>query len=82
MTRQLITDLPRGARFIGPDGRTNLVTTPAAEHERGWVQVRDLSMSDADAARLQATPGAVEPGCDPRDQFFAYSHPVEVEVLS
>lgn len=75
-------ELPAGARFIGPDGRTEYqVTTPAAEHPHGWVQVWNLSMTDAEAAVLSATPGAVEPGCDPRDGDFCYTVPVEVDVL-
>lgn len=83
MTTQPMQSLPKGARFIGPDRRTEYeVTTPASEHPRGWVDVRNLSMSDAKAERLLGTPGAVEKGCDPRDGFFAYSHPVGVEVLS
>lgn len=75
-------DLPKGARFIGPDRRTRYeVITPAADHPSGWVDVRNLSMTAAEAVERLATPGAVEPGCDPRDGFFAFSHPVEVEVL-
>ena len=76
-------DLPAGARFIGPDGRTEYrVDTPAAAHPNGWVEVRNLSMTDAEAGALLASPGAVEPGCDPRDGFFAYSDPTSVEVLA
>jgi hypothetical protein len=77
-----MTDLPKGARFVGPDRRTRYeVSVPASEHARGWVSVHNLSMTDAEAAELLATPGAVEPGCDPRDGLFCFSHPVEVEVL-
>ncbi len=83
MSMQNMEDLPRGAEFIGPDGHTRyLVTTAASEHPRGWVEVRNLSMTDGEAADLLATPGAVEPGCDPRDGFFAYTHPTPVEVVA
>jgi hypothetical protein len=76
-----MTDLPRHARFIGPDRRTIYrVTTAAADHERGWVMVRNLSMTDAQAAAAVAA-GGFERGDDPRDEFFAFSAPVEVEVL-
>ncbi len=82
MSRALMTNLPRGARFIGPDTKTRyLITRAASEHPHGWVEVRDLSMSDELVAQLLATPGAVEPGCDPRDGSFAYTLPTEVEVL-
>jgi hypothetical protein len=76
-----LTDLRRGQKFIGPDGRTHEVTTPASDHPHGFVEVRDLSMTDAEAAALLAAPGAVERGCDPREGFFAFTHPVDVEVI-
>lgn len=42
MSVQPMQDLPRGARFVGPDGRTEYkVVTPASEHPRGWVDVVD-----------------------------------------
>lgn len=73
--------LDRGQRFTGPDGTTLFeVVTPASEHPRGWVDVRDLSMTDEEAAALVATPGAVERGSDPRRGFFAYSHPTYVNL--
>lgn len=80
-------DLPAGAVFHlltgGADDRTHYqITTAAIDHPDGWVEVRNLSMSDARAEQLLNTPGAVEKGCDPRDGFFAYSHPTEVEVVS
>jgi hypothetical protein len=74
--------LPTGARFIGPDGRTEYrITRSAAEHEDGWVDVWNESMTDAEAQRRIAK-GDVEDGYDPREGVFAYSHPVDVEVLS
>jgi hypothetical protein len=76
-----MAELRRGDRLVGPDGATRYeVTAGADEHERGWVSVRNLSMSDAEAEAALATPGAVEPGTDPRDGFFAYSHPVTVRM--
>ncbi len=75
--------LPAGTRFIGLDGRTRYeVTMPAADHEDGWVEVRDLSMTDAEAQQLLTTPGAVQPGCDPRDQVFLTGQvEADVEVI-
>lgn len=81
VARRNMQDLPKGARFIGPDGTEYEVTTPASEHRNGWVNVRDLSMTEDEAQRRLATPGAVEPGEDPRDGFFSYTQPVEVEVV-
>ena len=53
-------ELRAGERFVGPDGRTVYrVVTPCGKHRRGWLVVRNLSMTDREAARLQATPGAV-----------------------
>lgn len=77
-------DLPADTRFIGPpDGRTEYVVTAAASADPdGRVQVRNLSMTDAEAAHLLASPGLVERGCDPRDGFFDFAHPMPVEVLS
>lgn len=82
MTTQYMQDLPKGATFIGPDGATHKVTLPASEHPSGWVVVWNLSMPDDEVLRLMNTPGAVEEGSDPREGFFAYSHPVAVEVIS
>lgn len=84
MTRQPMRDLPAGARFIEPDGHTeHVVTTPASRHRYGWVEVRNLSMTDVEATRLLATPGAVEPGSDARDcVFLAGQVDAEVEVLA
>jgi len=47
VTRQHMTDLPKGARFIGPDGSEYKVTRPASDHPNGWVEVWDLSISGA-----------------------------------
>lgn len=82
MPRKNMQDLPKGARFIGPDGVEYKVVTSASEHRNGWVDVWDLSMTDAEALRRLNTPGAVEAGCHPREGFFAYTFPTEVEVLS
>ncbi len=78
--KQLLRDLPKGARFIGPDRKTIYrVLCPYAE--TGWrVDVFNESMTDAEAADRIAS-GAVEEGYDPRGGFFAYTTPVEVEVL-
>lgn len=82
MSVQPMQELPRGARFVGPDGHTEYqVTRPACEDPRGWVEVWNLSMSDAEALRRLDTPGAVEQGCHPREGFFAFSYPTNVEVL-
>ncbi|MFE0532035.1 hypothetical protein ACFW0V_30980 [Micromonospora parva] len=80
--------LATGERFIGPDGSRYEVVTAASEHERGWVDVRNLSIPDDEAAAMMAA-GAVgwevnpETGervaLDPRDGFFAYSYPTPVE---
>jgi hypothetical protein len=66
-------DLRAGELFVGPDQRTVYrVVTPCRKHPRGWLVVRNRSMTDREAVRLRATPGAVEPGTDPRDGFFTY----------
>lgn len=72
-------DLPKDAHFIGPDGARYRVTKPASEHERGWVEVWNLSMSAAEVRRMLETPGAVEEGSHPREGFFAFSYPTPVE---
>jgi hypothetical protein len=82
MSRAVMQDLPKGAHFIGPDGAEYKVTTPASEHPSGFVEVWNLSMPDSEVLRLLDMPGAVEQGCHPREGFFAYSFPTEVEVLS
>ena len=79
-------DLPAGTVFEKFTGSPRQYTryqvlVSAADDPRGHVRVRNLSMTDAEAADLLATAGAVEPGCDPRDGFFAYSRPVDVTVL-
>jgi hypothetical protein len=75
-----MTTLDRGERFIGPDGHTvYVVTTPAAEHEHGWVFVRNLSMSDEEAARRAEHPDVYGP--DSRGGFFAYSYPTYVQPI-
>lgn len=80
--RVAMTSLAGGDRFIGPDGRTRYeVTTPAAEHPRGWVNVRDLSMTDMEAAERAAQNRWDSPDTDGRDGFFAYSVPVYVHRL-
>ncbi len=72
MAKQKMRDLPRGARFIGMDGRTKYeVISPASASSRGDVEVRNLSMTPLEVEQLRATPGAVEPGEDPRDGVFA-----------
>lgn len=95
MTEKLdMNSLARGDQFVGPDGRTRYeVVTPASEHERGWVDVRNLSMTDSQAAALVAErPHSVEwtrdpmtgevTHDDPRDGFFCFSHPVYVERVN
>lgn len=84
MSRQRMQDLPAGARFIGPDGRTEFkVVTPASEHPDGWVEVWNLSITDARAAELLASPGWSGADCDPRDGVFMTGQvEAEVEVLS
>lgn len=83
MTRRPMKDLPRGARFRWLDGRERLVLVPASEHENGWVEVRDLSMTDQEAERLLSGSRAVEKGCDPRDGVFTRGQvDTDVEVLS
>ena len=68
-----MAELVAGEHIVGPDGVTlHEVWTSCGEHERGWLEVRNLSMTDDQAAVLLAEPGAVEPGCDPRDGFFCY----------
>jgi hypothetical protein len=80
-------DLPRGTEFrLAPDYRVPhryRVTVAAGEHTDGWVEVRNVSMTDAQAQELLGTPGTVEPGCDPRDGVFMTGQTdMEVEVLS
>lgn len=76
-----MTSLRKNAEFIGPDGRTHYrVTRPASAHPHGWVEVRNLSMTAAEA-RAAIKRGDPEPGCDPRDGFFSYSVPVDVQVI-
>lgn len=61
-------------QFVGPDGVTLYeVWTSCAEHEHGWLEVRNLSMTAAEATARLEKPGAVEPGSGPRDGFFAYT---------
>lgn len=85
MTTAILQELPRGAVFVKPTGYSARnryeVTTPACEHPEGWVLVRNLSMSDSEAERRIAA-DRLGPDEDPRDGFFAYPNPVEVEVLS
>lgn len=78
---QNMQDLPRGTQFIGPDGARYKVTAPASEHEHGFVFVWNLSMGDGEVLRRLSTPGWCKEGTHPREMFFAYSHPTEVEVL-
>lgn len=71
--RCAMSALVAGERIVGPDGATLYeVWTSCDEHERGWLEVCNLSMTNDQAAALLAEPGAVEPGCDPRDGFFIY----------
>lgn len=72
---QLIT----GDRTTGPTGAPvhpapilYEVVVGCAEHPHGWLIVRNLSMTDAQAAAL-VRDGAVEPGAHPRCGFFSYS---------
>lgn len=59
--------------MVGPDGATLYeVTSACADHEHSWLLVRNLAMTDAEAAALLDDPDAVEPGEDPRDGFFSY----------
>jgi|GEM_PF-7117973 len=77
-----MSKLRDGDEFIGPDGRTRYrVTRDMRSHPRGWLGTRDLSMTDAQARRA-VKDGSVEPGCDPRDGFFAYSTAVTVERVT
>lgn len=47
MTQPMNT-LPKGARFIGLDGRTTYqVTVPACDDPSGYVEVINLSRSDS-----------------------------------
>jgi hypothetical protein len=62
-----------GDQFVGPDGHTLYeVTEDCASNQHGFLEVRTLNMTDEQAAALAATPGLVQPGCDPRDGLFAY----------
>jgi hypothetical protein len=71
--------LADGDLFVGPDYFTAAgptvyeVTTSCAQHEHGWLEVRDLTMTDAQALARLADIADVEPGCDPRGGFFSYS---------
>jgi hypothetical protein len=77
-----MTQLRQGELFVGPDGKTVYrVLTPCAKHPRGWLAVRNLSMTPAEAKRLKATPGAVEPGADPQEGVFTYRHPTTVHQI-
>lgn len=70
-----MNSLEAGDQFIGPDDKTRYaVKTPASQHEHGWTEVRDLSMTDEQAAAAGASDGN-----DPRDGFFSYSHPTYVQ---
>jgi len=73
-----LNDLPKDTHFIGPDGARYKVTAPAADHKHGFVFVWNLSMTDDEVQRRLP---ACEPGTHPREGFFAFSHPAEVEVL-
>lgn len=73
-------DLPRDACFVGPDGATYKVVVAASEHPNGFVEVWNLSMGDADV--LDRVDDAYRAGHHPREGFFCYTHPVDVEVIS
>ncbi|MHA6631889.1 hypothetical protein ACU61A_41205 [Pseudonocardia sichuanensis] len=79
VTPARMDSLADGDLFVGPDyftasGPTAYeVTTSCAKHEREWLEVRDLTMTDAQVGAGLAEPGGVEPGCDPRDGVFCYS---------
>lgn len=76
-----IHDLARGERFIGPaDGATYEVITPASEHPMGWVDVRNLSLTDEQVAEVADEMG--RDGADPREGCFAYPGPMAVEVIA
>ncbi len=78
MTFKPMQDLPAGAEFVGPNKGTRYrVLKPASDHELGWVDVWNLSMSREEELK-QITAGNPEP----RVGFFAFSHPVDVEVIS
>lgn len=68
-----MTALGKGDRFLYRGGRYE-VTVPASDHPRGWVHVRQLGITDAQAAAMPA-----EPGCDPRDGLFNFP-PGHVQV--
>jgi hypothetical protein len=64
-TPTLMSDLRRNDEFIGPDNRTHYrVTRDMRSHPRGWLDVRNLSMTAAQA-RAAIDRGDPEPGCDP-----------------
>lgn len=74
-----IEQLIAGDRTTGPTGAPAHpapilyeVVVGCGEHPRGWLVVRNLSMTDAQTAALLRTPGAVEPGAHPRCGFFPY----------
>ncbi len=68
-----IAQLVAGDRIVMPVGNTVYeVTVDCAHNENGWLFVRDLSMTNAQAAAITAEPNTVEGGTDPRDGFFTY----------
>jgi hypothetical protein len=62
--------------FVVTDtSRTVYEVTPPPRHgarRPGWVFVLDQTMTDAEARRRLAEPGAVEKGESPRAGFFSY----------
>jgi hypothetical protein len=71
---QPLAGLPCGTHFTHPRETTVYeVTAAGSEHELGWVEVRNLSMSDGDAERLRKA-GAI----DPRISLITSVGPVEV----
>ncbi len=72
-------DLPAGTHFLH-GGSEYVITTSAADDERGWVHVRNLSRSYDEALKFSDRQH-VDAGGDPRDGFFSFSVPVLVEVL-
>ncbi len=81
-TPTLMSDLRRGDEFVGPNGRTLYrVTRDMGSHPNGFLDVRNLSMTNAEA-RAAAKRGDCEPGCDPRDGFSSDAAPVTVEKVT
>lgn len=78
--RKEIRELAPGQRFIHHHTRYEVLVS-ASEDTNGFVHVRDLSMTGGEAEALLATPGAVEPGCDPREGFLSFSAATYVEVV-